>query len=81
MKTAPPRPAPTALPRVNGRSMEPSAPPAGVMLDTAAQIRAQAAQIRIVAVDSDYMPLGNVTGISEEERRLLGDWVAQGAGP
>jgi uncharacterized membrane protein len=53
--------------------------PAGVVLDTTAQIAARAAQIRAQAVDSTAMPLGNVTGMTEREREALGAWIAAGA--
>ena len=56
-----------------------SAPPAGVRFDTAEQIAAQADAIRRQAVDSRAMPLGNVTGMTDEERELLGAWIEQGA--
>lgn len=55
------------------------AAPAGVMLDTPAQIRARAARIAERAVVQQTMPLGNVTGITGEERALLGRWVRAGA--
>ncbi|HXF94470.1 MAG TPA: urate hydroxylase PuuD [Gemmatimonadales bacterium] len=57
-----------------------SAPAAGVALDTPAEIRAQAARIYAVAVAAETMPLGNVTGMTAEERVLLGRWIAAGAG-
>jgi uncharacterized membrane protein len=53
--------------------------PGGVALDTPEQIAAQAEAIRAQAVDSTAMPLGNVTGMTDEERELLGSWIAQGA--
>jgi len=56
-----------------------TAPPAGVMLETPEQIAALSTKIKQVAVDSEYMPPGNLTGITEEERGLIGSWVAQGA--
>ena len=55
------------------------AAPAGIALESPEQIRSQAASIRTVAVDSDYMPLGNLTGMTEGERETLGRWIAQGA--
>jgi uncharacterized membrane protein len=55
-------------------------PPAGVTFDTPEQVAAQAEAIRRLAVDSTAMPPGNVTGMTEEERRLLGAWIRQGAG-
>ncbi len=56
-----------------------SAAPAGVLFESAAHISTQSAKIKTVAVDSDYMPPGNLTGITDEERRKLGLWIAQGA--
>ena len=56
-----------------------STAPKGVVLDTPAQIKAQSAAIEEQAVDTKAMPLGNVTGMSEEERALLGRWIDQGA--
>jgi len=53
--------------------------PAGVMLDTPERIVAYAARIKNVTVDREYMPLGNITGMTKEQRKLLGDWIAQGA--
>lgn len=53
--------------------------PAGVMFDTPQEIVAQAERIKQVAVDSEYMPLGNITHMTQEERSRLGAWVSQGA--
>jgi uncharacterized membrane protein len=53
--------------------------PAGVMFDTPEQIRSRAARIAERAVVQRTMPLGNVTGITAEERALLGRWVEAGA--
>ena len=53
-----------------------SAPPAGIVLETAAQIVANAGLIRSVAVDSHAMPLGNATGITQAERDTLARWLA-----
>jgi uncharacterized membrane protein len=49
--------------------------PAGVVLDTREQIVAQADAIREQAVRTEAMPLGNVTGMTDEERDALGDWL------
>jgi uncharacterized membrane protein len=54
-------------------------PPNGVMLDTPERIRAAAPRILQQAVITRAMPIGNVTGITDEERRLLGSWLAGGA--
>ncbi len=56
-----------------------ASPPAGVMLEHPEQISALVAKIKQVAVDSDYMPPGNLTQITPEERQLLATWIAQGA--
>jgi uncharacterized membrane protein len=56
-----------------------AAAPAGVMLDTPEQIHARAARIAERAVVQQTMPLGNVTGITADERALLGRWVQSGA--
>jgi uncharacterized membrane protein len=56
-----------------------SAAPLGIVLDTPDQIRARADAIDAVAVRSRAMPLGNVTGMTDEERELLGRWIRQGA--
>jgi len=53
--------------------------PKGVAFDTPDQIRLHARNIEEQAVLSRIMPLGNVTGMTEEERRLLGAWVEAGA--
>lgn len=55
-----------------------SSPPAGVVLESPAQIAARAEDIRRV-VASKAMPLGNVTGMTSEERALVIAWVTQGA--
>jgi uncharacterized membrane protein len=53
-----------------------SSPPAGIVLETPAQIRAAAALIRTVAVDSTAMPLANATGMTQTERDTLARWLA-----
>jgi uncharacterized membrane protein len=55
------------------------AAPQGVLLDTPEQIRLRAPRILVVAVESQTMPLGNLTGMTREERDLLGRWVRAGA--
>jgi uncharacterized membrane protein len=56
-----------------------SAAPLGLTLDTPEEIQRYAPDIQGQAVDSTAMPLGNVTKMTKEERRLLGQWIAQGA--
>ncbi len=58
------------------------APPAGVVFDSDAQILADAERIYQQTVVTRAMPIGNLTGISEEERVLIDAWyrgVAAGA--
>lgn len=52
---------------------------AGVAFDTPEQIQGLAERIKARAVDSTSMPLGNKTGMTAEERAMLGRWIAQGA--
>ena len=56
-----------------------AAAPAGVLLDTPDQIRSQAPRIEAVAVATQTMPFGNVTGMTTDERDLLGRWIREGA--
>ena len=63
--------------------MAPGAPPAALvpLLDgcsLAAQIGQHAAKIA-ETVASGYMPLANLTHISDAERKLIATWFAQGA--
>lgn len=53
--------------------------PGGVMLDTPQQIQMLAPKIQAQAVASQIMPLGNITQMTQEERDLIGRWIAQGA--
>jgi uncharacterized membrane protein len=53
--------------------------PQGLKLDTPDEIKAQADAIEQQAVRTDAMPLGNVTGMTQAERDLLGRWIALGA--
>jgi uncharacterized membrane protein len=56
-----------------------AAAPLGIKFDTAAEIHSQAAAIERVAVESTTMPLGNATGMTQDERELLGAWIRHGA--
>jgi uncharacterized membrane protein len=51
--------------------------PLGIRLETEFEIEARAADIERQAVLTRAMPPGNATGMTEEERALLGAWVAQ----
>jgi len=55
-----------------------SSPPAGIVLETPGQIAAHADEIKSV-VAAKAMPLGNLTGMTSEERALVVAWVTQGA--
>jgi uncharacterized membrane protein len=49
--------------------------PGGVTFDTREEIESQADAIKVQAVDSKAMPLGNATGMTQEEREQLGAWI------
>jgi uncharacterized membrane protein/cytochrome c551/c552 len=55
------------------------APPQGVMLDTPERIRSHSERVYLRAVQTQTMPLGNMTSMNEPERKLLGAWIAQGS--
>ncbi len=56
------------------------AAPAGVVLETDRQIAAEARRIHQQTVVTRAMPIGNLTGISEDERALIDRWYRAGAG-
>ena len=51
-------------------------PPANMVLETLDDVRRYAPLVEQNAVKTHVMPLGNLSGMSEEERRLLGAWLA-----
>ncbi|MCP4330309.1 MAG: urate hydroxylase PuuD [Alphaproteobacteria bacterium] len=53
--------------------------PKGVMYDTPEQIQARAAEIDAQSLQSDVMPPGNLTEMTDAEREILRRWIAQGA--
>ena len=53
--------------------------PAGVQLDDPARLRALVERIRVRAVETKTMPLGNMTGMTDAERDTLAAWIAAGA--
>jgi uncharacterized membrane protein len=53
-----------------------AAAPAGIALDTNEETVLHAAQIKQV-VASKYMPLGNITKMTDEERALIASWSGQ----
>jgi uncharacterized membrane protein len=56
-----------------------TAPPSGLMLEDPADVVANKDKILTRAVDTKTMPLGNLTGMTDDERVVLGQWIAQGA--
>jgi uncharacterized membrane protein len=53
-------------------------PPAGLVFDSLASVRANASRILAQAVTTKTMPLGNATGMTDLERRQLGAWIRAG---
>jgi uncharacterized membrane protein len=53
--------------------------PAGVVFDTPQSVQRLAERIRVRAVETQTMPLGNKTGMTPEERDVLARWIAAGA--
>jgi uncharacterized membrane protein len=49
--------------------------PAGVLLETIPQIAANAARIMTQVVVQRAMPLGNETGMTDEERDRIAAWI------
>src|SRR6185437_9548938 len=64
-----------AQPRQEGIAVAPK----GIVLETPAQIVANAPAIRQQAVASRAMPLGNLTGMTDDERARLAAWIDAGA--
>ena len=50
-------------------------PPKGVALDSYDHVRAAAPRVRAMAVDSQAMPLGNPTHMTQAERQRIGAWI------
>ncbi len=53
-------------------------PPKGVVLTDNSKI-SQYVNLIAQTVGNQYMPIGNLTGMTVEERQLIANWVAQGA--
>ena len=53
-------------------------PPKGVLLETPEQVAANAPKIA-ETVGNKYMPIGNLTQMTDDERALIATWFAQGA--
>jgi uncharacterized membrane protein len=58
-----------------------AAAPDGVLLDTQADITANAQRVYTQAVTTHTMPLGNLTNMTDAERATIGAWISQGAKP
>jgi uncharacterized membrane protein len=54
-------------------------PPNGIVFENPQSVQALAPRIRFRSVETSTMPLANKTGMTDEERRTLGRWIAQGA--
>ena len=52
------------------------APPLGLVLENIDQVKQNAERVALT-VQSKYMPIGNLTGMTEEERALIAGWYAQ----
>jgi uncharacterized membrane protein len=53
--------------------------PLGVAYDTPIQVKTMAQKIKMMSVDGDTMPPGNLTEITQEERAKIGAWIDAGA--
>jgi uncharacterized membrane protein len=53
-----------------------TAAPLGVVLDTEQSLEEMALQVYQSVVVTRTMPLGNLTGMTDEERELLAQWYA-----
>jgi uncharacterized membrane protein len=54
-------------------------PPGGLRLDTPEHVKAAADRIHKQTIATNAMPIGNITKMTDEERALLGRWLAAGA--
>lgn len=54
-------------------------PAGGIALETPEQIKAQVNRIKARAVQTQGMPVSNLTNMTEAERELLGRWIDAGA--
>jgi uncharacterized membrane protein len=51
--------------------------PRGILFETEAQLRSRAEQVYLQVVTAKAMPLANRTGMTDEERQLIGRWIRQ----
>ena len=49
------------------------------MYDDPVQVQAVAQKIKTMAIDSQTMPPGNITQITDDERAKIAAWIADGA--
>jgi uncharacterized membrane protein len=54
-------------------------PPGGLTFDTPEQIKTAAPRIHQQTIATQAMPIGNLTKMTDDERALLGKWLAEGA--
>ena len=54
-------------------------PPLGIIFDFTQDILNNINKIKAQSIDSDIMPPGNLTGMTEEERIKINTWIMQGA--
>ena len=53
-------------------------PPKGVILTSYDKIKAHQEKVK-TSLETNYMPLGNLTKMTAEERQKVIQWIAQGA--
>ena len=54
-----------------------AAPPSGLVMETHAEMELNAARIFAAAAVTKTMPVGNLTGMTEDEREMLSAWFHQ----
>ena len=54
-------------------------PPGGIVFNTSSDILKNLDQIKSQSIDSDIMPPGNITGMTESERNKIAEWIRIGA--
>ena len=54
-------------------------PTLGIIFDSPEDILKNIDKIKTQSIDSDVMPPGNLTGITENEKNIIGLWIKQGA--
>jgi uncharacterized membrane protein len=54
-------------------------PPNGVKLETPQEIASLVDKIKLRVIDTETMPFANKTRMTESERKLIANWIAEGA--